>query len=320
MKHQCPQCRHEYNAELNFCPRCGEPSKASLKNFAKESADKHEATSESSASNVTSHMDEFFSSKPRQVKPLHATEGGARTVEASLSAEGVKDPVPAQDTTRRAKEDTGSPSSPSPLAGDAAYYRSFRTLSMAIIIGNVLTALSVIGLALIFTFSQQRQWNMSQERLTAVIDKVMATNETLMAKLEQANARGEQSNARLEKSAAEIAELKQNVANLGQRNAATEDSLREVKDKFAEQRLAALPANLTKRESSTFARDLASISAKINNHSDKRAIETLRQRVINKEDRDRTAIYKEYARVLPKLDEKVRAEIENKVGKPLLGD
>lgn len=317
MKHQCPKCQREYDAELNFCPQCGEPSKASLKSFTKEPANKNEAASGSSVSNVTSHMNEFFPPNPSQVESLLNTEGGLRTVKASHNQKTVKDSEPVQDASRCSKEDAVS-SSLSPLASDAAYHRSFRTLSRTIIIGNAFTALSVIGFALIFTFSQQRQWNMSQERLMVVIEKLMATNDNLTAKLEQANTKAEQSNARVEKSDAAISELQQKYSNLEQKNAATLDSLREVMDKVAEQRIAALPTRLTNRESSDGARNLSGISAKIENTRAKRTVEALKQRFINKE--DRASLYKDYLRVLPNLDAQVRADMEHKVGKLLLGD
>lgn len=308
MKHQCPKCLREYDARLNFCPQCREPSKASPRDFAKEPVDKHEATSGPPASNVTSHMDEFFPSTPRQVQPSPDMESGAHKVELPHRQKTAKDPERAEDTPRRDDKKHRPLPAPDPRAGDTAYYRSVRTLSMAVVVGNGLMALSVIGLAFIFTFSQQRLWNTSQERLTAIIEKVMATNETLTAKLEQANTKVEQANVGLEKSNAEIAELKQKYTNLE----------RTVKDQFAEQRVAAMPAQLTKRVTTTVAGNLTAISAKIKDRNAKRAADALKQSLLNKE--DRVAIYKDYRRLLPKLDERIRAEVEDKVGKPLIGD
>jgi hypothetical protein len=323
VERECPSCRREYDAELNFCPKCGEPSKVSQKNFAKEPADQHEATGGSFASNVTSHMDGFFPSNPHRVEPLPDAEGGARTVESSHHQETVKAPAPA--TTLCADAKPGLPPSPKPLADNSAYYRSVRTLSIAIVVGHGLTTLGVISLALILTLSQQRLWNTTQERQVALTEKVMTTNETLLAKLEQANAEKERSNASLEKSDTEKGQLKQvNAkleqanAKLEQANAANEDSLRRTKDQVTEQRIAAMPAKLTRKVTSTVASNLTSLSAKVKGRNAKRGIEALKQSVLDKE--DRVAIFKDYVQLLPKLDEQTRADIEDKVLKPLMGE
>jgi hypothetical protein len=306
MNHQCPKCRREYDAGLNFCPQCGEPSKAS-KNSAKESPNKNETASGSSVSKVTSHMSEFFPSNPRRVEPLADTEDDGRTAEFSHSQDSLEDSAAVQGATRRANEDTGLSRSPSPLASEAAYYRSFRTLSRTIIISNALMALSVIGFALIFTFSQQRMWNKSQEALIAVLEKAMASNQnTLAAKLEQVNTSVEQSHA-------VILDLQQKIVNQEQKIAATAEIVRQVNVKWAEQQLAVLSPKLTKKERGTFLGSLA--SAKIENKSDKRSVEALKQQVLR--NGDRTQIYKNYVRLLPKA---VRAQMEERDGRPLLGD
>lgn len=312
MKHQCPNCQSEYNEEVNFCPKCGKSSQASPKNFAKDMADKHETIGGSSASNVTSHMDEFFPSNPRRVEPSPDAKGGARTVNAKQHQETVKDSEPSL-----------SPSLDH-LNVNPAYHSSVRKLSVAVIIGNGLTTLGIIGLALIFTLSQQR----TQEHLMAFTEKFGATNEILRAYVQQ-------SNAREEKSDAEIAILKQDNAarqqeSMKQEQAtiAIQDSLKKMNEQFAEmkkmneqfaeQRLAAMPMEQRKRVINTADSNLASIYAKTTDITAKRAIEDFRRDSLNP--KELVKVFKGYDRMAAKLDERTRSEIDAKVRKPLMGE
>jgi len=177
-------------------------------------------------------MNEFFHSNPRRVKPLSDTEDGVRPAEFSHSQDSAQDSEPAHGATRRAKEYTAVSDSPSPLPSDAAYYRSFRTLSRTIIISNALTALSVIIVALIFSSSLQRIWNSSQEHLIAVVENLRATNQTSAAKQDQENAALKSENAA-------IRELLTKSLSQVQRIATTAEALA-AKDKSGQQRIAVL--------------------------------------------------------------------------------
>lgn len=315
MNHQCPNCGREYDAELNYCRKCGEPSKASPRSSATEPADKRNAADGSSSPNVTTHINEFFPKNPRQVEPRPEAEGDdARASEGSPCQE-AKDPKSASAKQGRANAKTKPTRAPESLTAEAVHYRSVRMLSRAVIVGNVSTTIAVIGLALIFTLSNQRMLKGMQDTIVTSADKV---SEIWKAQVDGANARAEKSDA-------ENAQLKQANVKLEQANvtlqrayAANEDSLRRANDKMADVLLARMSPTLTRGEIKTGASALATISLKVKDRDAKRAIEKVRQKYLANE--GRREIYNEYAQLLPKLDEKTRAEVEDKVGKPLIGD
>lgn len=311
MNHQCPNCGREYDAELNYCRKCGEPSKASPKNSANVPVDNHQATGGPSASNVTTHINEFFPSKACPVELSPDAEDGARKADAPPQQE-AKASDPAPDEQSRTDAETQLPRAPEPMAAEA-YYRSIRTLAITTVICNALATTAVVTLALIFSSSIESTSNKAQQSLIetsrenakmqreAVETATTKTAESLIAEL-----RRDREQQRRKFEADVIDEAKR---------AGREAARHEV----AEARLDLLPKTLNADERKTIASAFAKARDNTKDKKMRSDLAAFNQKILNNK-ADRKAAYKEANRLLTNLDKSTRVLVEDDVVKTFLGD
>jgi hypothetical protein len=152
----------------------------------------------------------------------------------------------------------------------------------------------------------------------AFTEKVVTTNETLRTEVTQSNARAEKSDAENAILKQANAKWEQAYAKLEQANVVNEDILMKVNEQLIKQRLAVMAPRRTKKMISTISGNLASISTRVKDRTAKRAIEEFTRNSLNQG--DPVKIFEGYNQMISKVDKRTRAEIEDKVLKPLMGD
>jgi hypothetical protein len=234
-----------------------------------------------------------------------AADAPAESAESAATA-GGKDPGPGPRAAR------GGRARPREFAdGGAAYHRSIRVLARAVYVGNALTMVTVIGLALIFSFSQQALVKESQARLVTVIKEFMV--EARHEKDEAVALVQQKADANYEKLKSETAQAIEQV------RAENGAEVRKVRDEFSEKLLAALPAHLTERERQAADRSLASLISKSAEKNDRRLLVNFRQKV--KREADRRVVFDTFRHTLGAVkDPGLKTEMEDKVRASILGE
>ena len=195
--------------------------------------------------------------------------------------------------------------------------RSIQKLSKALVVIHVSTLATVVVFAIVYV---------------CMLNGWTETAIALSRENAAANCQVETLQGSLAESKAEVAGLKDlnekkddQLARKDDELGKKEVELRKISSERDEARLAALSPTLNDRESRTANSGLVAILARAKSHNvrpelaaHKSEIEALRRKVLRGE--NRPEIVKDYNRLIPKLDQQTQEQMQEMVGRPLMGE